>query len=130
MLRSIYYGFQAKRIKEGEWPDYLIGGMEGWRSIVNDLINDLFSMGWDGSLLQIKEKFGGLRFYIDVGTDEMYDRIARAESESVKTCMICGEPGEVSGDYWLTALCPEHTKERDSRHELLDSDSGTDSAAV
>ncbi len=108
MLRSIYYGFQAKRIKEGEWPDYLIGGMEGWRSIVNDLINDLFSMGWDGSLLQIKEKFGGLRFYIDVGTDEMYDRIARAESESVKTCMECGKPGLPGGSCWILTLCQEH----------------------
>lgn len=84
----------------------------GWHDIVNRLIDDLFVLGWDGSLHQIKEKFGGLRFYIGGGTDAVHGRIRIAESESDRTCDECGAPGEK--DYskgWILTRCPEHSRE-------------------
>jgi hypothetical protein len=85
---------------------------KGWHKLVNSLIDDLFKLGWDGSLLQIKEKFGGLRFYIGQGSAEIFDRLYIAEEESIHTCEECGEPGELYYDGWIRCLCPVHAKEQ------------------
>lgn len=55
---------------------------------------------------QVKEKFGGLRFYMTIGTDEVYALIGKAEALSCKTCEECGEPGEKRTDLgWIYTLC-------------------------
>lgn len=54
---------------------------------------------------QVKEKFGGLRFYMTCGTDEIYDLISKAEALSCKTCEECGEPGEERSGGWIHTLC-------------------------
>jgi len=79
----------------------------GWKSLVSALITDLFRFGWDGNLHQIKEKFGGLRFYIGAGTEEIFDAINRAEDESQHTCEECGQPGTIEANEtgWLKCLC-------------------------
>ena|ERR1041385_1086190 len=56
---------------------------------------------------QVKEKFGGLRFYMSSGTDEMYEAINQAESESYLTCEACGAPGESRSGGWIKTLCDE-----------------------
>jgi len=56
---------------------------------------------------QVKEKFGGLRFYMTAGTDEMDVHIRAAESQSFKTCEVCGEPGVPGGKGWIRTLCPK-----------------------
>lgn len=51
------------------------------------------------SVLQIKEKFGGLRFYFMMNTEnkELYNTIQRlvdiAEDKSYDTCQVTGKPG-------------------------------------
>lgn len=77
----------------------------GWGGIIKRLISDLESLGWDGNLLQIKEKFGGLRFYIGRGTPEIFSRIAQAEEESFKVCEVCGKKGKPRGGGWIKTLC-------------------------
>lgn len=62
--------------------------------------------------VQIKEKFGGLRFYVQAATDEHWNYIAFAESMSYRTCEECGAPGKRYTDGWHTVLCDEHAKER------------------
>ena len=63
-------------------------------------------MGWDRDLHQVKEKFGGLRFYVGASTPEMEKRIDQAEEESFQTCENCGEPGKGSNvGYWYLTLC-------------------------
>lgn len=96
----------------------LMGVGPGWREIVQCLIDDLFEMGWDGELLQIKEKFGGLRFYTGRTTEEMFARIAQAENESFQTCDQCGEPGKPRNDnYWVATLC-DRCHEKESNKDL------------
>ena len=61
--------------------------------------------------VQVKEKFGGLRFYVDRATDEHYKYIYFAESMSYRTCEVCGSPGKRYTDGWHKTLCETHAKE-------------------
>lgn len=65
-------------------------------------------------ILQIKEKFGGLRFYASVGdNDLLQEMIDTAEVLSYKTCEACGEPGVMRNKtYWLKTLCDKCEEER------------------
>ncbi len=58
---------------------------EGWYPLVKELIEDLIELGWDKQICQVKEKFGGLRFYINGGSDEIFKRIVKAENDSYNT---------------------------------------------
>ena len=78
----------------------------GWSGIVHRLVADLLELGWDGKVFQVKEKFGGLRFYIADSDNLLADRIYAAEDESFRTCQECGEPGTVRGTRnWILTLC-------------------------
>lgn len=57
---------------------------------------------------QVKEKFGGLRFYMDHSTDEMRNLIREAEELSFHLCEDCGSVGERRGGGWIRVLCDEH----------------------
>jgi len=61
---------------------------------------------------QVKEKFGGLRFYVNGATDEHWAYIRFAESMSYKTCEVCGNPGKPYTDGWHATLCETHAKEQ------------------
>lgn len=86
----------------------------GWSSILRRLIPDLEALGWDGRVTQVKEKFGGLRFYTGACSKETYDaihnRISQAEAESYRTCEECGAPGGSDPKKrpvgWIKTLCP------------------------
>jgi hypothetical protein len=99
-------------------PFYYAECDEGWIDIIERLIIDLKAMGWKGEVHQIKEKFGGLRFYcsgngVDSGrTQEFWDRIAQAEEESIHTCEVCGKPGFSRSGGWIKTLCDEHANGR------------------
>ena len=54
---------------------------------------------------QVKEKFGGLRFYVDNADDYTGGVIALAESMSYRTCEDCGAPGKQTGRGWIRTLC-------------------------
>jgi len=58
--------------------------------------------------VQVKEKFGGLRFYVQAATDKHYKYITFAESMSYRTCEECGAPGKTYTDGWHTTLCDVH----------------------
>lgn len=83
-------------------------------------------------VVQIKEKFGGLRFYYSVlrrGIDENDDEevmleddeqtevfnqahgfIEAAEVACSTTCETCGEPGKLRTGGWLKTTCDRHVK--------------------
>lgn len=54
---------------------------------------------------QVKEKFGGLHFYISHGSEDVLALIEVAESASRRTCQDCGAPGELRPGSWLRTLC-------------------------
>lgn len=63
--------------------------------------------------VQVKEKFGTLRFYVDGGNEVTHAMINMAESMSARTCEKCGAPGKLRGKTWLYTACDEHTEECD-----------------
>ena len=85
---------------------------KGWYGILKRLIEDLIELGWDKQICQVKEKFGGLRFYTNGVSDDMYKRIRLAEDASYITCEKCGELGELRGGGWMATLCDEHSEGR------------------
>ena len=89
---------------------------DGWFNIIWDLsskleplIQKFIDENQDTELYpkasQVKEKFGGLRFYMTCGSDEIFDLIAEAEALSYKTCEECGKPGEERATGWIHTLC-------------------------
>ena len=90
---------------------------DGWFDILWRLCVDLEPLvvefeketGSQFEVLQVKEKFGGLRFYVNCRRgDAIRQRILAAREESVHTCEICGQPGELREDRWIKTLCDEH----------------------
>lgn len=65
--------------------------------------------------VQVKEKFGGLRFYMSSTNDEIRDLVSNVEALSFKTCEDCGSPGTLRQTGWYRTLCDsceEKTKKR------------------
>lgn len=65
--------------------------------------------------MQVKEKFGGLRFYVEGATPEQYAVISFAESLSYHVCENCGTVHNIGHtDGWIQTLC--ETCAEDSKH--------------
>jgi hypothetical protein len=77
----------------------------GWHGLLDGLVPKLLALGWDGHVAQVKEKFGGLRFYVGAATDEVHDAINEAEAKSFETCEQCGAPGKPRDGGWIKTLC-------------------------
>ena len=87
---------------------------QGWRSLVQPLIE--LCEQHDVLIMQVKEKYGGLRYYIGSANKEFFDAIDAAEKESYKTCEQCGEPGVLRDDLgWISTLCDKHYQDRLNR---------------
>lgn len=62
----------------------------------------------DVSAVQVKEKFGTLRFYVYDGDDVIRNLISEAE----RTCEICGAPGVLIRADWYATRCALHRDQR------------------
>jgi hypothetical protein len=87
----------------------------GWVPLLDELCAKLEPLCQDPCThaVQIKEKFGGLRFYLSRGCREVYDLIAEAEKKAAKTCEKCGEPGAPRSGSWIKTLCDFHSEGRE-----------------
>ena len=60
-------------------------------------------------IVQIKEKFGGLRWYdngVPVSISDKYDAwLATYEKLSFETCVLCGEPATEMTHGWIMPVC-------------------------
>jgi hypothetical protein len=65
---------------------------------------------------QIKEKFGGLRFYYDGGDEQVYGMVRMAESWAAHSCEECGKPGEMRTGGWIKTLCDAHEEIRQEKN--------------
>lgn len=98
LIDKLYKDF-PKLYREGFdnfWISY-----NGWFDLIYDLsatINSIIvELELNGEivdnyyLVQVKEKFGGLRFYLQQSTKEMDDIIAIFENKSYDICAQCGK---------------------------------------
>jgi len=93
---------------------------DGWYQIIDSLCGQIqHHIDWQNRnevkvaqvvATQVKEKFGGLRFYYSGGNDTIYGMVSMAESWAANTCETCGKPGKLRGGGWLYTACDEHTK--------------------
>jgi hypothetical protein len=57
-------------------------------------------------ILQVKEKLGGLRIYVNMYPDEIIEIIREAEKKALQTCETCGKPGEIREiHHWYKTTC-------------------------
>ena len=85
---------------------------DGWYPLIDTLCALLM---WDGSgkpvenppvAIQVKEKFGGLRFYVGGATDQQHNFIMFAEVLSFKICETCGTMADVfQTKGWIRTTC-------------------------
>ena len=89
---------------------------DGWHDLIDTLCKVLTQNCIDEDraelhTAQIKEKFGGLRFYVDGDpTPWQYGAIAMAEAMSFKVCETCGQPGRERNTNWIKTLCDDCAK--------------------
>lgn len=90
---------------------------DGWFEIIDQLSKkiDIYARNHKLSdeeypmVMQVKEKFGSLRYYMagmpECIANDVYAVIDEAEDKSGKTCELCGNPGEVIPGGWITVRC-------------------------
>lgn len=94
---------------------------DGWYQIIDDLCAKIqehvtkmkkthrkFSI----EATQVKEKMGGLRFYLNYSDDYIDNLVEEATKKSYKTCDVCGADGHcASYRRWYMTLCKTHSDE-------------------
>jgi hypothetical protein len=88
---------------------------DGWFELIDKVCNDIQTYIDENKLqqaeaVQVKEKFGTLRFYLH-GSDEYIENlVAEAEIKSGTICEICGAPAETKQiNSYLSTLCDKCT---------------------
>jgi len=102
-----------KKILPGYWQSVDVD--EGWYQLVLDCDKELTQIDPGYQIVQIKQKFGGLRYYFEssplLGTRKaMDDVVAKYEAVAAVTCEATGNPGVLmkSAGGWVKTLDPEY----------------------
>ena len=78
----------------------------------------------DYQILQIKEKYGGLRWYDNgfprIGFDEYNTWVYKYEELSLNTCINCGKPAIGLTKGWISPLCKDCMK--DMEYDPIEAD--------
>jgi len=89
---------------------------DGWFGLLLEASLAIEALGLRVQAVQVKEKFGTLRFYLG-GPDACDERveaiIRRAEQRSAVECEECGAEGEARGGGWIQTLCDAHAPKED-----------------
>lgn len=91
-----------------------IACLPGWLDLIEELCRTL-KTHMDAhpelppiQVRQVKEKFGGLRFYYSGGDAACREMVASTEELSMSTCEVCGQAGTLGGERWLSVRCLDH----------------------
>jgi hypothetical protein len=79
----------------------------GWAGLVKEGFDICLKYGL--RIYQIKEKFGGLRFYCE---DDRMVELLGIEGRSYTICEECGAPGKDRPGGWIKTLCEYHALEQ------------------
>lgn len=88
--------------------------LPGWLNLIDELCRtlqihlDTHPDVTQVQVLQVKEKFGGLRFYFFGGDATCHEAVAAAAERSLSTCEVCGRSGALQGGRWLSVRCIDH----------------------
>lgn len=113
MFDNPYGGFA---VGPGWWPilEHLCGQIQhhvDWRNQQKEKFNR--GEGCPQVIVeQIKEKFGGLRFYYQGGDDYVSGLVSMAETWAEHSCEDCGNLGERRSGGWIRTLCDHHEQMR------------------
>lgn len=86
---------------------------DGWFDLIDELSKNLVKLDSAIRVGQVKEKYGGLRFYLDNDnySDEIGDLIHEAEAKSYKICGGCGSENNVTiKNRWVGPICEDCSK--------------------
>lgn len=86
---------------------------EGWAPLVNRVFDKMEVVKGTVKIIQVKEKYGGLRIYTDYSNKELAEVIYEVENKSLKMCEGCGQPGKLRGKSWYYTSCDEHARPGD-----------------
>lgn len=88
---------------------------KGWSTLIDNLSDVIetyikFSAPEDIKdklyAVQVKQKFGGLRFYMNQETPYINGAISLAERQSSRICETCGNPGSQRNNKgWVVVMC-------------------------
>ena len=106
------YAHLRARTKPGSgWYGVIVG--PAWADLVLDADAALAKIDPDYEIHQVKEKYGGLRYYCSLDDlDEAITIIRAAERRAERTCEHCGIEGDivtagrVGESGWYKTLCP------------------------
>jgi len=85
---------------------------EGWASLIHEVFDYMEQIHTPTKVVQVKEKWGGLRIYTDVIDYRLDEKIREAEKKSFTICEISGEPGKLRNcNGWYRTLSDTHGKE-------------------
>lgn len=82
----------------------------GWHALLDELHEKILAVDPDYKIVQVKEKFGGLRFYTESTNPKTHDLEIEYETKSYEICEECGREGRlhrrVPGG-WVRTLCSD-----------------------
>lgn len=80
----------------------------GWSSLIDEVFDYMEKNPSPTKVIQVKEKFGGLRVYTDVVHEGLDEVIRNVGYKSFKICEDCGKPGALREGSWYRTLCDTH----------------------
>ena len=93
-----------------EYDAFLYGWRDLWHMCINELNPIIHRLGLENSLyfVQIKEKFGELRVYMNYCVDEVEDVLSKYSIISGNVCQWCGRPDSpTSMGGWIDCKCKQ-----------------------
>ena len=90
---------------------------DGWYDLIYNLCEKIQKhcdeKGVQVEAVQVKEKFGSLRFYVSHADDVVYDLISKAEERSYRICQKCGSNENVTStdSGWIGYYCKDCIEE-------------------
>jgi len=87
---------------------------KGWASLVNEIFDKVETHTTPFIIIQVKEKWGGLRVYSTPYDDHLNQFLIEVEKKSFTICEECGKDGQLRKGSWYRTLCNEHADGREA----------------
>ena len=109
-----YFKLKSEAYPKPQEPFELFGVEcdKGWNELIQPLFDWIENYNKEHEddpivIEQVKEKFGGLRFYVSYEPDELSRMIRKAEEDSYGICEVCGSKIDVghTSSGWIKTIC-------------------------